>query len=155
MGPFPHDAPTSEISAANPIGTDGFEFVEFAHPDPQELRDLFATMGYQHTATHKTKDIELWQQGDITYVLNAQTDGFAAKFAAEHGPCAASMASVVLCLLMRLSPTSSDIVPLDASRRAGCQLNQPLSSPRRLGRVRAQGGRGVRLRELTLRHGGV
>lgn len=92
MGPFPHDAPKSEISAANPIGTDGFEFVEFAHPDPQELRDLFATMGYQHTATHKTKDIELWQQGDITYVLNAQTDGFAAKFAAEHGPCAASMA---------------------------------------------------------------
>ena len=84
MGPFPHDAPKSEISAANPIGTDGFEFVEFAHPDPQELRDLFATMGYQHTATHKTKDIELWKQGDITYVLNAQTDGVAAKFDNER-----------------------------------------------------------------------
>ena len=66
MGPFPHDAPKSEISTANPIGTDGFEFVEFAHPDPQKLRNLFATMGYQHTATHKTKEIELWQQGDIT-----------------------------------------------------------------------------------------
>ena len=92
MGPFPHDAPKSEISAENPVGTDGFEFVEFAHPEPQKLRELFAIMGYQHTATHKTKDIELWQQGDITYVLNAQANSFAAGFVAEHGTCAASMA---------------------------------------------------------------
>jgi hypothetical protein len=72
MGPFPHDAPRATITPENPAGTDGFEFVEFAHPDPQVLRDLFARMGYTHTATHKTKAVELWQQGDITYVLNAE-----------------------------------------------------------------------------------
>ena len=70
MGPFPHDAPKATISDENPAGTDGFEFVEFAHPEPQELRDAFFRMGYTHTANHKTKAIELWQQGDITYVLN-------------------------------------------------------------------------------------
>lgn len=92
MGPFPHDAPKSEITPENPAGTDGFEFVEFAHPDPEELRTLFAKMGYVHVANHKTKAIELWKQGDITYVLNAQPDSFAARFVEEHGPCAPSMA---------------------------------------------------------------
>ena len=92
MGPFPHDAPKAEITQDNPAGTDGFEFVEFAHPDPNELRTLFAKMGYTHTATHKTKAIELWQQGDITYVLNAEPDSHAAGFIEEHGPCAPSMA---------------------------------------------------------------
>ncbi len=92
MGPFPHDAPKAEITAENPAGTDGFEFVEFAHPDPDALRSLFAQMGYTHTATHKTKAIELWQQGDITYVLNAEPGSHAAGFIEEHGPCAPSMA---------------------------------------------------------------
>jgi 4-hydroxyphenylpyruvate dioxygenase len=92
MGPFPHDAPKAEISLDNPAGTDGFEFVEFAHPDPIELRTLFAKMGYTHTATHRTKAIELWQQGDITYVLNAEPDTHAAAFIEKHGPCAPSMA---------------------------------------------------------------
>ena len=91
MGPFPHDAPKAEITVDNPAGTDGFEFVEFAHPDPDQLRELFAQMGYVHTATHKTKAIELWQQGDITYVLNAEPNSFAARFVEEHGPCAPSM----------------------------------------------------------------
>lgn len=91
MGPFPHEAPKSTITAENPAGTDGFEFVEFAHPEPQELRDLFSRMGYEHVATHKSKAIELWQQGDITYVLNAEPGSFAAKFVEEHGPCAPSM----------------------------------------------------------------
>ena len=93
MGPFPHDAPRAEITPENPAGTDGFEFVEFAHPEPQVLRDLFAAMGYALVARHKTRPlVELWQQGDITYVLNADPDSFAARFAAEHGPCAPSMA---------------------------------------------------------------
>jgi len=92
MGPFPHNAPKSVISAENPAGTDGFEFVEFAHPDPQALRDLFGQMGYELVGRHKTKPgIELWQQGDITYILNAEPDTFAARFAEAHGPCAASM----------------------------------------------------------------
>ena len=92
MGPFPHDAPRAEITAENPAGTDGFEFVEFAHPEPEKLREAFARMGYVHTANHKTKAVELWQQGDITYVLNAEPGSFAARFVEDHGPCAPSMA---------------------------------------------------------------
>jgi 4-hydroxyphenylpyruvate dioxygenase len=91
MGPFPHLAPKSVISAENPAGTDGFEFVEFAHPDADVLRDSFDRMGYTRTARHKTKLIELWQQGDITYVLNDEPDSHARRFAGVHGPCAASM----------------------------------------------------------------
>ncbi|WP_343116039.1 4-hydroxyphenylpyruvate dioxygenase [Ostreiculturibacter nitratireducens] len=91
MGPFPHSAPKSVISAANPVGTDGFEFVEFAHPEPEKLRDLFRMMGYQLTARHKSKAIELWQQGDITYILNAEPGSQATRFVEEHGPCAPSM----------------------------------------------------------------
>ena len=92
MGPFPHDAPKSVISAENPAGTDGFEFVEFASPEPEELRVLFTKMGYELVARHKTKPgIELWQQGDITYILNAEAGSFAEKFVELHGPCAPSM----------------------------------------------------------------
>ena len=91
MGPFPHDAAKSIISPENPAGTDGFEFVEFASSDPQELRDVFTKMGYMHVANHKTHKIELWQQGDITYVLNADPNSFAANFVEKHGPCAPSM----------------------------------------------------------------
>ncbi len=47
MGPFPHDAPPAKISAENPAGTDGFEFVEFAHPDPDALKTLFEQMGFE------------------------------------------------------------------------------------------------------------
>ncbi|MEO0914044.1 MAG: 4-hydroxyphenylpyruvate dioxygenase, partial [Pseudomonadota bacterium] len=92
MGPFPHDAPRSKISDANPAGTDGFEFVEFAHEDVRELETLFAKMGYVKAAVHKTKDIALWKQGDITYVVNAERGSFGQDFVAEHGPCAPSMA---------------------------------------------------------------
>ncbi len=92
MGPFPHEASKATISSENPAGTDGFEFVEFAHPEPQKLRDLFARMGFEKTAQHKSKAIELWQQGDVTYVLNAQDGSFAADFVDTHGPCAPSMA---------------------------------------------------------------
>ena len=91
MGPFPHDAPKSAITPENPAGTDGFEFVEFAHPEPEELRVLFSKMGYTLTGRHKTKDIELWQQGDITYILNAEPGSMAMRFVEEHGPCAPSM----------------------------------------------------------------
>lgn len=92
MGPFPHNAPKSVISAENPAGTDGFEFVEFAHPDPEALRTLFSSMGYALVARHKTKPgVELWQQGDITYIVNAEAGSHAVNFIEEHGPCAPAM----------------------------------------------------------------
>ncbi len=91
MGPFPHAAPKSTITPENPAGTDGFAFVEFASPDPRALRTLFAQMGYTLTARHRTRAIELWQQGDITYILNDDPASHARRFAQLHGPCAASM----------------------------------------------------------------
>jgi 4-hydroxyphenylpyruvate dioxygenase len=74
------------INAANPMGTDGFEFVEFAHPDPAELGALFETMGFSAVARHRSKDVTLYRQGDINYVLNAERDSFAAEFLKAHGP---------------------------------------------------------------------
>ena len=92
MGPFPHDAPAATISADTPMGTDGFEFVEYAHPNPSELPALFKLMGYAPVARHRAKKITVYRQGDINYLVNEEpgTHGFA--FVAAHGPCAPSMA---------------------------------------------------------------
>jgi 4-hydroxyphenylpyruvate dioxygenase len=92
MGPFPHSAAPAAITAENPAGTNGFEFVEFSHPEPEKLEELFTRMGYECVARHKTADITLWRQGDITYVLNAEPGSFGMDFATKHGPCAPSMA---------------------------------------------------------------
>jgi len=92
MGPFPHDAPPARISKQNPAGTDGFESVEFAHSEPAKLAELFTRMGYVAVAKHRTKDITVWRQGDINYVVNAEPGSHAMKFVEKHGPCAASMA---------------------------------------------------------------
>lgn len=92
MGPFPHDAPKAKISDENPAGTDGFEFVEFAHPEPEVLDRVFRQMGFVPVAKHKTKNITLYRQGDINYLLNAEADSHASRFVDEHGPCAPGMA---------------------------------------------------------------
>lgn len=92
MGPFPHDAPPAEITKENPAGTDGFEFVEYAHDEPEKLEALFTKMGYTPVAKHKTKNITVWRQGDINYLLNGEKDSFGGRFVDAHGPCAPSMA---------------------------------------------------------------
>ncbi|MHC5655810.1 4-hydroxyphenylpyruvate dioxygenase [Stappia sp.] len=92
MGPFPHDAPPAKITQENPAGTDGFEFVEFAHPEPEKLDALFRRMGYVPVARHRDKAITLYRQGDVTYVLNAEPGSHGMRFVDEHGPCAPSMA---------------------------------------------------------------
>ena len=88
MGPFPHDAPAATISADNPMGTDGFEFVEYAHPRPEELHALFKLMGYVPVARHKTKKITVYRQGDINYLVNEQPGTHGYDFVSKHGPCA-------------------------------------------------------------------
>lgn len=92
MGPFPHNTQPPVIDAENPAGTDGFEFVEFAHPDPQALETLFTSMGYEPVAQHKSLDIVLYRQGTINYLLNRDPRTHAANFVAEKGPCAPAMA---------------------------------------------------------------
>ena len=80
------------IDDINPMGTDGMEFVEYAHPDPAKLEDLFARMGFSPVARHRSKNVTLWRQGGVNFVVNSEPDSFAARFAAEHGPCACAMA---------------------------------------------------------------
>ncbi|GAB5448386.1 4-hydroxyphenylpyruvate dioxygenase [Gymnodinialimonas sp.] len=92
MGPFPHDAPKAVIDASNVAGTDGFEFVEFAHPNPAKLEALFQAMGYVEVARHKSRDISLYRQGDINYIINRERDSHAGRFVDAHGPCAPAMA---------------------------------------------------------------
>ncbi|MEM8687146.1 MAG: 4-hydroxyphenylpyruvate dioxygenase [Pseudomonadota bacterium] len=92
MGPFPHDAPRATISENNPAGTDGFEFVEYAHPEPEALGALFEQMGFQAVARHRSKNVTLYRQGDVNYVVNAEPGSFAQEFARQHGPCACAMA---------------------------------------------------------------
>jgi len=71
----------------NPMGTDGFEFVEYCHENPQVLRDLFTQLGFKQTATHKSKKVTLWQQGDINFILNEEPD--AMQFAKDRNGGAA------------------------------------------------------------------
>jgi 4-hydroxyphenylpyruvate dioxygenase len=77
---------------ANPMRTDGFEFVEYAAPDPELLRLLFEGMGLPAVARHRSKNVTLHRQGDINFIINAEHDSFAQKFARAHGPCACAMA---------------------------------------------------------------
>ena len=92
MGPFPHDAPRAEIGAHNPMGTDGFGFVEYAHPEPEKLHALFRQMGFTAVARHRTKRSTLYRQGDINYLLTEEPGSHAARFAERHGPSVPSMA---------------------------------------------------------------
>ena len=76
----------------NPMGTDGFEFVEYASPDPAELDALFTRLGFRAVARHRSKNVTLYRQGAVNFILNAEPDSFAAEFAAQHGPSACAMA---------------------------------------------------------------
>ncbi len=92
MGPYPHDAPRATITADNPCGTDGFEFVEFAHPEPAKLHALFAQLGFSAVARHRTRQTTLYRQGDVNYLVSETPGSHAARFAAAHGPSVPSMA---------------------------------------------------------------
>jgi len=85
-------AENGPLGFANPMGTDGFEFVEYAAPDPELLRGLFTKMGFPAVAHHKRKNVTLHRQGDCNFIINAEPGSFAEDFAAIHGPCACAMA---------------------------------------------------------------
>ena len=72
-------------SQQNPMGTDGFEFVEYTAPDPEALRQLFAQMGFREVARHRSKNVTLHRQGDINFLINAEPNSFAQQFARDHG----------------------------------------------------------------------
>jgi 4-hydroxyphenylpyruvate dioxygenase len=76
----------------NPMGLMGFEFVEFASPTPGVLEPLFEKMGFTLVAKHRSKDVVLYRQGDINFIVNREPRSVAAYFAAEHGPAACGLA---------------------------------------------------------------
>ena len=76
----------------NPMGTDGFEFIEYAAPDPTALGALFERMGFVALARHRHKQVTLYRQGDINFIVNAEPDSFAQRFARLHGPSICAIA---------------------------------------------------------------
>ncbi len=76
----------------NPMGTDGFEFIEYAAPDPKAMGELFERMGFKPIARHRHKDVVLYRQGGINFIVNAEPDSFAQRFARLHGPSVCAIA---------------------------------------------------------------
>ena len=76
----------------NPMGLMGFEFVEFASPTPNLLEPLFEKMGFSLVAKHRSKDVVLYRQGEINFIVNREPKSLAQYFAAEHGPSACGLA---------------------------------------------------------------
>jgi 4-hydroxyphenylpyruvate dioxygenase len=76
----------------NPAGTEGFEFIEFAAPDPQEMGALFERLGFKAIARHRHKNVILYRQGEINFIVNAEPDSFAQRFARLHGPSICAIA---------------------------------------------------------------
>jgi 4-hydroxyphenylpyruvate dioxygenase len=78
----------------NPMGINGFEFVEFAAPAGRsgDLHRLFQNMGFTAVLKHKRRPISVYRQGDVNFLVNEDPDSFAADFAAKHGPCACGFA---------------------------------------------------------------
>jgi 4-hydroxyphenylpyruvate dioxygenase len=76
----------------NPMGLMGFEFVEFTSPEPGLLEGVFVTMGFIKVAHHRSKQVTMYRQGDINFIINHEPRSAASYFAAEHGPCACGMA---------------------------------------------------------------
>ena len=81
-----------EAAFDNPMGTDGFEFVEYTAPDPAALADLFERMGFAATARHRSKNVTLYQQGDVNFILDLEPASFAQSFAHVHGPSVCAFA---------------------------------------------------------------
>jgi 4-hydroxyphenylpyruvate dioxygenase len=76
----------------NPMGLMGFEFVEFASPTPDVIEPVFEMLGFTKVADHRSKDVALYRQGEINFIVNREPRSVASYFAAEHGPSACGMA---------------------------------------------------------------
>jgi 4-hydroxyphenylpyruvate dioxygenase len=88
----PATAASSDSAWDNPMGTDGFEFIEYAAPDPAAMGALFERMGFTAIAKHRHKQVTLYRQGGINFIVNAEPDSFAQRFARLHGPSICAIA---------------------------------------------------------------
>jgi 4-hydroxyphenylpyruvate dioxygenase len=85
------EAPTANPPTGNPMGTDGFEFVEFTAPDAKGLGDVFEALGFRVVGRHRSKNVLHYRQGDINLIVNAEPASPAEQFATAHGPSACAM----------------------------------------------------------------
>lgn len=101
----------------NPMGTDGIEFIEFAAPDPAEADKFFRAVGFVPVACHRAKDVTLYRQGGINFILNSEPESFAQSFARVHGPSVCAVALRVKnarAALERATRLGAEVVPLTA-----------------------------------------
>jgi len=112
---------SDRTSLDNPVGTDGFEFVEYTAPDPELLRTLFERLGFPVAARHRSKNVTLHRQGDINFIINAEPGSFGQRFAREHGPSACAMAFRVKdaaaaykrCIDLGAKPVETRVGPME------------------------------------------
>ena len=83
---------TEPDRAENPMGTVGFEFIEYTAPNPELLGELFGQLGFTLVARHRSKDVALYRQGRVNFIVNREPDSFAQSFARVHGPSACAFA---------------------------------------------------------------
>jgi 4-hydroxyphenylpyruvate dioxygenase len=109
------------MTKPNEMGLDGFEFVEFTHPEPEALAGLFVKMGFTHVANHRSKNVRRYAQGDINFLLNMDPVGQVAKFREERGPSANAMAfrvadagkALKLAIERGATPVSGKVGPME------------------------------------------
>jgi 4-hydroxyphenylpyruvate dioxygenase len=105
----------------NPLGTDGFEFVEFTSPEPERLQHLFELMGFAAVSRHRSKNVLRFAQGDINFILNMEPAGQPAAFRETHGPSANAMAfrvkdagkALQLAIERGAKPVSGPVGPME------------------------------------------
>ncbi|HEY1614241.1 MAG TPA: 4-hydroxyphenylpyruvate dioxygenase [Rhizomicrobium sp.] len=105
----------------NPMGTDGFEFVEYTAPDVADLHALFERMGFRAVARHRSKAVTLYRQGEVNFVVNAEPESHGSRFAKAHGPSACAMAFRVqdaakayrLAIEKGAKPFRNDVGPME------------------------------------------
>ncbi|MGR2739948.1 bifunctional sugar phosphate isomerase/epimerase/4-hydroxyphenylpyruvate dioxygenase family protein [Billgrantia sp. Q4P2] len=65
----------------------GIHFIEFTLDEESAgpLGEFIDALGFRHVGRHRSKNVELWKQGEIHLVLNFETDSFAHTFRLLHG----------------------------------------------------------------------
>ena len=102
----------------NPMGTDGFEFIEYAAPDPVAMGQVFERMGFRPIAKHRHKNVMLYRQGAINFIINAEPDSFAQRFARQHGPS-------ICAIAFRVQDAKRGLRARDRPRRLGLRRPAP------------------------------
>src|SRR5574340_194378 len=110
---------------SNPMGTDGFEFVEYAAPDPARLDAVFRLLGFRPIARHRSKNVTLYRQGSVNFILNAEPESFAQAFARVHGPSICAIALRVRDARAALERALSLGGELHPGQAAPMELNIP------------------------------